>query len=80
MTTKLELLLAAQKSAADSLHLTGTAAKPVDVEAHIKSEFSVLSIHKDNWPFFRDHYNGARLQYIHAVNQPIDGLPKPENQ
>lgn len=72
MTTKLDLLLAAQKSAAASLDVPATHLKPFDAEAHAKSEFAALSLPNEHWPFFRDHYNGARQHYIHAAGQSLE--------
>ena len=67
MTTKLELIQAAQNAAAQSL-TTKTEAELVEFR---KTAFASLSISKKNWQFYADHFNGARQQYLVNAREPI---------
>jgi hypothetical protein len=73
MTTKLELIQAAQSAAAMSVELTGL---PLATEAKVKDAkkkaFDGLGISKKNWQFFSDHFDGARQQYVLAAEAPIE--------
>ena len=67
MTTKLELIQAAQAAAAKSLDITEAKA----LEENRKGAFDALSIPETNWQFFHDHFNGARSQYLINAEAPI---------
>jgi hypothetical protein len=67
MTTKLELVQAAQSAAAMSVELK--TAKVTDAK---KQAFEALGIPHTNWRFFSDHFDGARQQYVVNSEQPIE--------
>ena len=68
ITTKLELILAAQSAAAKSVNITEE--KPL-VE-FVKAEFDALQIPETNRQFFNDHFSGSRHQYRVNADEPIN--------
>lgn len=68
MTTKLELIQAAQSAAASSVDLHGEA----KVIAHKRQSFEGLGVPRTNWQFFSDHFEGSRRQYVINAEQPIE--------
>ena len=71
MTTKTDLIIAAQTAAANSLEI-----EEAKLDQHKKDVFAALSIPSTNWQFFSDHFNGARRQLIINVDQLLEIEPR----
>lgn len=67
MTTKLELLQAAQAAAALSLTLTGHK----EIHAARDAAFDACAVPDTNRQFFNDHFQGARHQYHLNQDEPV---------
>ena len=68
ITTKFELILAAQAAAAKSLNITEDKA----LHEFLKAEFDALAIPDTNRQWFNDHFNGARRQYHINDDVPLN--------
>jgi len=71
MKNKMELMQAAQKTAADNIAVVA----PLEVAKLKTSAFDALSIHPEHYIEFANFFDQARGAYLAMLSQPVKPLP-----